>query len=67
MQIVNMINIEIKLTKGIAKQYQGFAIMNESGEFLSLNGKEIYIPHGGRKALKALLPVADTFSFVPLH
>lgn len=67
MKIVNMKNITIELMKGFTKRYQGFAIMNESGEFLSLDGKEIYIPCGGRKALKALLPVADTFGFVSLH
>lgn len=67
MKIVNMKNFKINYKPGWAKEYKGFSIMNEAGEFLSLDGKEIYIPCGGRKALTALLPIADTFSFIPLH
>lgn len=63
MTIVNMKNFKVNNTK----QYRGFAIMNNEGKFLSLDGKGIYIPCGGRNALKTLLPVADSFEFVALH
>lgn len=67
MKIVNMKNYRIVGSDGTGKQYIGFAIINESGNFLSLDGKKIYIPCGGRRALKELLPIAGTFQFVPLH
>lgn len=34
---------------------KGFALYVDERGFLSLDGKNIYIPCGGRKALKALL------------
>lgn len=67
MKIVNMKNFKINLTNGATKQYKGFAIINDDEKFLSLDGKEIYIPCGGRKALNSLLPIAETFQFVALH
>lgn len=67
MTIVNMKKFKIALPGGGSKQYIGFAIMNDSGKFLSLDGKKIYIPCGGRKTLKELLPIADTFKFITLH
>lgn len=67
MKIVNMKKFKINVTKGVTKQYIGFAIMNDEGNFLSVDGNEIFIPCGGRSALKSLLPIADTFKFVALH
>lgn len=67
MKIVNLKNFKINFENGFSKCYNGFAIINEVGEFLSLDGKRIYIPRGGRKALKELLPIANEFKFVPLH
>lgn len=67
MKIVNMKNFPYIIKEGFVKNYRGFAIMNEAGEFLSVDGKSIYIPCGGRKALETLLPIADEFRFVPLH
>lgn len=67
MKIVNMKNYPVYLACGNTKIHIGFAIINENGDFLSVDGKSIYIPCGGRKALKSLLPIADQFSFVKLH
>ena len=67
MKIVNMKNYPITFPHGGLKLYKGFAIINETGEFLSLDGKKIYIPCGGRKALLELLPIANKFKFVALH
>ena len=34
---------------------KGFAIYVDDMGFLSLDGKNVYIPYGGRKALKSLI------------
>ena len=45
-----------------------FAIINQEGNFLSLDGKTIYLPIGGRCALKELLKQQESdFYWVPLN
>lgn len=67
MRIVNMKNFPVVFDFGFTKTYRGYAIMNEAGEFMSVDGSTIYIPSGGRRTLKEMIQHADRYTFVPLH
>ena len=52
--IVNMKN-KMSVTKPNVIYKKGFAIYVDDRGFLSLDGKNVYIPCGGRKALQSLV------------
>jgi hypothetical protein len=52
--IVNM-NNKRSVTKPNMVYGKGFAIYVDDKGFLSLDGKNVYIPCGGRRALKAII------------
>lgn len=67
MKIVNMKNFFISQGGWTGHKYLGFGLMNEEGKFLSMDGLHPYTPAGGRKALAALVPIADRFQFIALQ
>ena len=52
--IVNMKNMR-SITRPNMFYSKGFSIYVDDRGFLSLDGKTVYIPCGGRKALKAII------------
>lgn len=52
--IVNMKNMR-SVTRTNMIYAKGFALYVDDRGFLSLDGKTVYIPCGGRKALKAII------------